>query len=130
MELSQLFPIDVLSSWTTFPDGAEGTVMPLEDDTINPVRVLSSTRHSYTKAPDNKTAMRAFYPEGSYTFDYEPQGGFSFWSQGPPDMVNIESAKEITFGYSLFFPDGFDFNKGGKLPGICEYPCPTLVVDI
>jgi len=32
--------------------------------------------------------------------------------------MDLSNAKEITFGYSILFEDGFEFQKGGKLPGI------------
>jgi hypothetical protein len=61
--------------------------------------------------------MKAHYPKGSYTFTHTPLGGISFYASGPIDLTK---AKEATFGYSVFFGDGFDFQKGGKLPGLCE----------
>jgi len=61
--------------------------------------------------------MRAHYPKGSYTFGNDPQGGFSFYAPGPDD-VDLTTAKEATFGYSVYFPKGFAFQKGGKLPGL------------
>jgi hypothetical protein len=61
--------------------------------------------------------MQAHYPQGSFNFQHEPQGGISFYAPGP-DSLDITTAKELTFGYSVYFPEGFDFNKGGKLPGI------------
>jgi hypothetical protein len=79
--------------------------------------VLRSVVHTYTNAPDGKKAMKAHYPKGSYTFGNQPQGGFSFYAPGPSN-VDLKTAKEATFGYSIFFPEGFDFNLGGKLPGI------------
>ncbi|KAJ3511261.1 hypothetical protein NLJ89_g4204 [Agrocybe chaxingu] len=61
--------------------------------------------------------MKAHYPKGSYTFGNSPQGGFSFYAPGPAN-VDLSSAKEATFGYSVFFPKGFGFQLGGKLPGL------------
>lgn len=117
-----LFPINnTISSWTTFSGGRPGTVVPLQDSTFNPFRVLSTTRHSYARAPDGKRGMRAYYPKGSYTFKFNPKGGFSFYAKGPRERLKLEGAKEVTFGYSIYFPSGFQFNKGGKLPGICEF---------
>jgi Polysaccharide lyase 14 len=49
-------------------------------------------------------------------YDYKgSNGGVSFYAQ-PADLSD---AKEVTFSYSLYFSQGFDFNKGGKLPGMC-----------
>ena len=64
--------------------------------------------------------LKAHYPKGSYTFGHSPEGGFSFYATGP-DNFNLENAKEATLSYSVYFEDGFDFQKGGKLPGFCEY---------
>lgn len=61
--------------------------------------------------------MKAHYPKGSYNFGHNPQGGFSFYAPGPA-AVDLTTAKEATFGYSVFFPKGFAFNLGGKLPGL------------
>ncbi|EIN05843.1 hypothetical protein PUNSTDRAFT_91469 [Punctularia strigosozonata HHB-11173 SS5] len=60
--------------------------------------------------------MQAIYPNGSYTFSHTPRGGISFYASGP-DSVDLTTAKEATFGYSVFFQDGFEWNMGGKLPG-------------
>lgn len=119
--LARLFPVSGISkSWTTFPSTGS---LALADSTFRPFDVLSSVVHTYTKAPDGKSAIMANYPKGSYTFGHNPQGGFSFYAPGPA-TVDLTTAKEATFGYSVFFPTGFDFNKGGKLPGLCAcHPC-------
>jgi hypothetical protein len=75
--------------------------------------------HDYVSAPDGKQAMQAIFPKGSYIPSKEPRGGFSFYATGPED-VDFTTASELTFGYSIMFPHGFQFNKGGKLPGICK----------
>jgi hypothetical protein len=64
--------------------------------------------------------MQAHYPQGSYNFQHDPKGGFSFYAPGPSD-VDLTTAKEATFGYSVYFENDFDFNLGGKLPGLCMY---------
>ncbi|TFK60063.1 hypothetical protein BDN72DRAFT_553215 [Pluteus cervinus] len=114
--LSALFPVRGYSqSWTT-AHGAPGA-LPLSDGTLRPTRVLKALPHNYVKAPDGKPAMKAHYPQGSYTFGFYPQGGFSFYALGPKSL-DLTEAKEVTFGYSVFFEKGFAFNEGGKLPGI------------
>jgi len=57
------------------------------------------------------------YPEGSYIPSASPQGGLSFYAPGP-DSLDMTTAKTLTLGYSVFFEEGFDFNMGGKLPGL------------
>lgn len=90
--------------------------VPLSDASFRPQKVLRTTVHSYTNAPDGKRALKAHYPKGSYTFGHNPQGGFSFYAPGH-ESVDLTQAKEATFGYSVFFPNGFDPVLGGKLPG-------------
>jgi hypothetical protein len=114
-------PVSVKSGsqgWTTV-EGAEGGV-PLSDATFNPTKLLSGLPHSYVNAPDGKKAMKAHYPKGSYTFGHSPEGGLSFYSPGP-SSVDLTTAKEVTLGYSVMFDKNFQFTKGGKLPGLCEF---------
>ncbi|KAJ7054073.1 polysaccharide lyase family 14 protein [Mycena amicta] len=80
--------------------------------------------HTYMSAPDGKEAMRAIYPEGSWTYNHSPQGGISFYAPGP-NSLDMTTAKELTFGYSVFFEHGFEFNKGGKLPGLSKRRLPV-----
>lgn len=119
--LSALMPVNVVTTgsggWTTVP-GANGA-LPLSDATFKPQKLLKSLPHTYTNAPDGTLAMKAHYPKGSYTYNHAIQGGFSFYSQGPSD-VDLTTAKEATLGYSVMFDKNFQFNKGGKLPGLCE----------
>ncbi|KAJ7577462.1 polysaccharide lyase family 14 protein [Mycena floridula] len=114
--LAALFPVsDASNQWTTAP-GADDA-LPLSDSTFRPTKVLKALTHSYVAAPDGKKSMKAHYPKGSYNFQHEPLGGFSFYAPGP-DSLDLIKAKEATFGYSVYFPSGFDFQKGGKLPGL------------
>lgn len=117
-ELSALFPVSGSGkTWSTSP--LSDSPLPLSDSTLNPIKVLSTLSHDYVSAPDGKKAMKAHYPKGSYTFEHDPQGGISFYAPGP-SSVDLTTAKEATLGYSVFFEEGFSFNKGGKLPGLCK----------
>lgn len=98
--------------------GASGA-LDLSDDTLNVFKVASGVTHNYIAALDTgKTWMEAYYPLGSYIFSATPRGGINFYATGPTS-VDLTTAKEATFGYSVYFPDDFDFVKGGKLPGLC-----------
>lgn len=44
--------------------------------------------------------------------------GYSFYSSGDKDGIEITGAKEVVFSYSVWFDEGFEFVKGGKLPGL------------
>jgi hypothetical protein len=122
LSLDALFPVsDMKASWTTSPLASDP--LPLSDSTLKPTNLLSALPHPYVNAPDGKRAMKAHYPQGSYTFTHQPQGGISFYA---PGAIDLTTAKEATFGYSVYFEDGFDFQKGGKLPGLCKYGWPPL----
>ncbi|KAJ7672514.1 polysaccharide lyase family 14 protein [Mycena polygramma] len=114
--LDALFPISTsVAKWTTFP-GAPGA-LPLSDATLRPEKVESGMTHTYMAAPDGKQAMQAIYPKGSYIPSKDPKGGFSFYAPGPA-AVDLTTAKEALFGYSVYFPENFNFVLGGKLPGL------------
>jgi len=89
----------------------------LSDAAFRPTKVLTGLSHDYVSAPDGKKAMKAHYPKGSYNFGHKPMGGFSFYAPGPSN-VDLSTAREATFGYSVYFGKDFDFQLGGKLPGI------------
>lgn len=60
--------------------------------------------------------MIADYPAG--TVGLSPGHTFSFYTEGSHNSVMVEGAKEVMFSYSVFFQEGFQFNKGGKMPGL------------
>ncbi|KAL7418757.1 hypothetical protein Q5752_006440 [Cryptotrichosporon argae] len=66
-------------------------------------------------APDGTTALVATYPAGTYGLS---GSGYSFYTEGAHAGVNVTAATEVLFSYSAYFPDGFDFVKGGKMPGL------------
>jgi hypothetical protein len=65
--------------------------------------------------------MSAIFPNGSYTLSDSTNGngGFSFYAPCPQN-VDLTTDKEVTFGCSAMFEQGFQFDMGGKLPGLCE----------
>ena len=75
-----LFPISTNggATWSTAPDAPNP--LPLSDATLNPEKVLEGLTHSYVSAPDGTQAMQAHYPAGSYNFQHDPLGGFSFYA--------------------------------------------------
>ena len=54
------------------------------------------------------------YPKGSYKPSANPVGGTGFYAT----PVDLSSAKTVILEYKLFFPTGFNFVMGGKLPGL------------
>ncbi|KAI8970104.1 hypothetical protein BDF20DRAFT_104013 [Mycotypha africana] len=59
--------------------------------------------------------LRVTYPAGSRNPDTRPRGGIGFRAQ--PIEIN-ENVKTVDFQYSVYFPKGFKFIQGGKLPGL------------
>ncbi|CDO71910.1 Polysaccharide Lyase Family 14 protein [Trametes cinnabarina] len=113
---SPLLPVSPQKKfWTTDPDLPNSS--PLSDATFRPHNQITALSHAYVKAPDGRLSMKAHFPAGSYTFTHTPPGGVSFYAPGPAS-VDLSTAKEATLGYTVYFPSGFDFVKGGKLPGL------------
>jgi len=102
-------------SWWTTAQGLGGA-RALSDGTLRPQNRLEGHPHTYENAPDGSRAIRIRYKEGSYSFNGPQAGGFSFFALGPSD-VDMTTAHEITFGYSVYVDQSFDFVRGGKLPG-------------
>lgn len=73
--------------------------------------------YDIVKDPSGSSDMvlRVEYPKGSSNPANTPQGGIGFYAQ-PIELR--EEAKLVVLEYKLFFPKGFDFVKGGKLPGL------------
>ncbi|KAG8933536.1 hypothetical protein FRC02_011647 [Tulasnella sp. 418] len=116
IRVNQLFPVAVKSSalsWST--SNIVDNNLPLSDSTLKVSRVTRGTSHPVVKSPDGKTAMQAFFPKGSVEPGDTPYGGFSFYAYGPIDLTK---GTEILFSYSVYFEPGFQFNMGGKLPGL------------
>lgn len=111
-------PVSSNLAWSTAPDAPDP--LPLDDATFQVFKVLSALKHPYVNAPDGQLSMQATYPQGSWNFEGSPLGGFSFYAPGP-DTVDLTTAKEATFGYSVYFEEGFEWNLGGKLPGLCAF---------
>jgi hypothetical protein len=91
----------------------------------DPARLLSPefsagarTSHVYDDAPDGTPALRAFYQKGSISPGHTPNGltpGFSLYSK---TGIDLSKGTEVVFSYKAYFQDGFDFKKGGKMPGL------------
>ena len=125
---SELYPVEPkLEDWTT--SKIFGGALPINDETFRPMDILSGATRRVLEAPDGVVSMEGFYPEGSYTFGHTPRGGFSFYAPGPEE-VDLKTAQEATFGYTVLFPEGFDWVKGGKIPGLCTCAvAPPPVAD-
>ena len=120
----ELYPVrPTFDDWTTSEVFANA--LPIDDKTFRSVNILANTTRRILGAPDGIVSLEAFYPSGSYTFGHTPRGGFSFYAPGP-ENVDLTTAKEATFAYTVLFPEGFEWVKGGKLPGFCTYTHPSF----
>lgn len=121
---NELYPVKpTIDDWTTseiFDDA-----LPIDDETFRSTNIASNTTRRVLPAPDGVVSLEGFYPNGSFTFTHTPRGGFSFYAPGPDD-VDLTIAKEATFSYTVLFAEGFEWVKGGKLPGFCTYTLPVF----
>ncbi|KIY73850.1 polysaccharide lyase family 14 protein [Cylindrobasidium torrendii FP15055 ss-10] len=93
---------------------------PLDENSLaslNPTMIKQNPGITFGQSPDGESALVATYPQGSYTLNHG-NGGFSFYLIPGADIVDLSNAREVTFTYSVFFEEGFDWNLGGKLPGL------------
>jgi len=136
--LAQLFPISSSKlAFTTFSH-SESTAsitelniisVPLADSHLGIHRITRSLTHEVVRPPpslhpssnDPQLSWEAKYPKGSCSPNTEIPGGMGFYLGGPKEIeASLEqSATEAVFGYRVMFEDGWDWVKGGKLPGIC-----------
>ncbi|KAJ3039042.1 hypothetical protein HDV00_012668 [Rhizophlyctis rosea] len=98
-------------TWS-LPDFSAGNLSPLK------IKLDSYGQNNRAVVPDpagtGKKVLRIFYPAHSYNPSGSPRGGTGFY--GVP--VDLSKAKEATFQFQIYFPAGFNFVKGGKLPGL------------
>ncbi|KZV81451.1 hypothetical protein EXIGLDRAFT_686001 [Exidia glandulosa HHB12029] len=120
-----LFPVQFQSGWSTappspaLPQDNEVKRVPLSDSDLNVEKNTKGVTHDVVDAvgaPSGTRAWEAFYPKGSYNPSGTPRGGFGFYFSGPSSF-DFTKATELLFSYAVKFEDGFDWNKGGKLPG-------------
>ena len=78
-----------------------------------PDELVSSDDQEKNALPSS-TLLRLLFPAGSINPGTKPQGGAEFYAS----PIDITSARNVTLQYSVFFPLGFDFVLGGKMPGL------------
>jgi len=108
-------------AWSTAV-GTVGGAEPLSLAVLNPLHIGHGAAPALGKAPDGAAAIHANFRKGSY--DYQgPDGGINFYSN---TGLNLSNAREVTSSYSVMFSEDFDFNKGGKLPGLYGGDDPSI----
>jgi hypothetical protein len=83
-----------------------------------------TTSHPH-QLPPPEIAWEAFYPKGSINPKASIPGGFGFYLSGPKSFSDklANGAREVIFGYRMMLQSGWEWAKGGKLPGVCEFSC-------
>ena len=107
-------------------------IFELDDHQLGVHKVASRTTHKVVQPPIStlinsgshpspEIAWEAFYPEGSINPTADIPGGFSFYLSGPKDFADrLETASEVVMSYRMMLQDGWEWKKGGKLPGVCK----------
>jgi len=96
-----------------------------DDDALGVHRVNQHLSHPVISLPApphrEQKAWEAFYPKGSANPRGDIPGGFGFYMHGPSAFTQrlaSEDVVEMAIGYSVLFPDDWEWVKGGKLPGV------------
>ncbi|GAA5877398.1 hypothetical protein JCM16303_003316 [Sporobolomyces ruberrimus] len=84
------------------------------EDNIAVVQGVPAQEWTGGNQGDQLSALQVAYPKGSRNPGAQPQGGVGFYSS----KIDVTQATNVSLSYSIFFPDGFNFVKGGKLPGL------------
>ncbi|SCZ97717.1 BZ3500_MvSof-1268-A1-R1_Chr4-3g07402 [Microbotryum saponariae] len=78
------------------------------------VQGVPASKWTGGKQLDSSSALQVAYPKGSRNPSKYPIGGVGLYSE----KLDLSQASNVSFSYSVFFEKGFEFNKGGKLPGL------------
>ncbi|KAF8321784.1 hypothetical protein DL93DRAFT_1467680 [Clavulina sp. PMI_390] len=117
--LNLVWPLSISNakaSWSTSSQ-VTGNV-PLNDASLNIFSYArTGTNHTYTKAPDGTASMKAVYEAGSIAPGEKNGliGGFDIYAL---TSIDLTKGTEVLFSYKAWFEKGFDFQKGGKMPGL------------
>jgi len=69
----------------------------------------------------DEPGLRVHYPAGSSSPGDEPRGGAGFYTE----PAALAGAEQACLSYRVRFAEGFDFVKGGKLPGLYGGEAPS-----
>lgn len=102
------------------------------NSTLHVIKISSRLSHKFVLSPhpayrgpeftSPTVAWEAFYPKGSINPSASIPGGFGFYLLGAEAFIkSLESgATEAVLSYRMMLQEGWEWVKGGKLPGICE----------
>ena len=130
-----LFPVPashILSGFTTCPTITLPPIthVDLSDTALGVHKAAARFTHDVVAPPhadaDHARAWEAVFAAGSIAPGNRdlPPGGFGLYMRGPRAFADaLPAAQEVLVGYEVLFEDGFEWQKGGKLPGICALAC-------
>jgi hypothetical protein len=139
---THLFPIQdgsrLVNAWTTCDSPLPSELahvcrLRLDDRSLGVHKISSKLKHALVTPPlpvDQEaahtslpnTAWEAVYPAGSVNPAGRIPGGFGFYLSGPEEFAKaLPGAREVLVSYSCMFERDWEWVKGGKLPGICEF---------
>lgn len=132
--LADLFPVPVKYAWSTSHPSNQDKILNrkerkdltkvqierLDDGHLGVHHISVGTTHKRFQLADGTRVWEAFYVNGSYTPSGPIRGGFGLYLGGPKGKWKqfVDQHSQITMSYAVYFEEGFDFVKGGKLPGL------------
>jgi hypothetical protein len=107
------------------------TQAALTDSSLGVHKVTSRTAHPLVPPPQPvhddpsdlsppRLAWEATYPKGSINPSAQIPGGFGYYISGPSYFKHdLSRTKETVLSYRMMLQEGWQWAKGGKLPGVC-----------
>lgn len=130
-----LFPVPPSHILTGFTTSSTPIQLPqithvhLSDKELGVHKVASRFSHAVVPPPvadaAHTHAWEAVFVQGSIAPGNKdlPPGGFGFYMRGPKafhEQLATTGGQEVVMSYEVLFEDGWEWQKGGKLPGICK----------
>ncbi|KAG6883502.1 hypothetical protein C0993_005802 [Termitomyces sp. T159_Od127] len=111
LEIVQGIPSSIASFAVSNASFAASAPSPLDDESDADATQIHPRA---TPWPPNASSLQLLYPAGSINPARRPIGGAQFYA-APLDLTR---ARNVSLGYSAFFPADFDWVRGGKMPGL------------
>ncbi|KAG6861776.1 hypothetical protein C0995_012280 [Termitomyces sp. Mi166 len=115
LEVVQGIPASISSASASVSSVSSSSSPDLEESDQGTILLASHRKaRPRTKWSDAESSIQLFYPAGSINPAQKPVGGAQFYAT----PLDLTGAKNVSLGYSVFFPEGFDWVLGGKMPGL------------
>jgi hypothetical protein len=112
-----------VATWTSPPDMTDLASFSVQAPFYSSnLHFVSSIPHSASSSTPTSPSpelnkLQALYPKGSVNPARKIKGGADFYANPLAPGV-LERARNVSLSYRAFFPAGFAFVKGGKMPGL------------